>query len=150
MTRRNVSIDLEIDGLARRETLPSAVRHVVRPSQAWKRAGIVAAGLTAGMPGAGAAPFPPVFPLANLIPPGGGDGSEGFVLRGIHDSDLSGNSVSAAGDVNGDGIGDVIIGAPAAEPEGLHWAGESYLVFGSSQGFAAELPLATLYPAGGR
>jgi hypothetical protein len=149
MTQQKESIERRINGLARRVTLLSAVRHAVPPSQVWIRAGIIAAGLAAGIPGAGAAPFPPVFPLANLIPPGGGDGSEGFVLRGIGESDLSGNSVSGAGDVNGDGVDDVLIGAPAAMPGGLHWAGESYLVFGSTQGFAPAFPLATLYPAGG-
>jgi hypothetical protein len=146
MTRQNASVALATDGLVRRHTLPSAVRHAVRPSQAWIRAGLIAAGLTAGIPGASAAPFPPVYPLANLIPAGGGNGSEGFVLRGIRDTDLSGSSVSGAGDVNGDGVDDLIIGAPTAAPGGLEWAGESYLVFGSTQGFAPAFPLAMLYP----
>jgi len=38
---------------------------------------------------------------------------------------LSGWSVSAAGDVNGDGVDDLIVGAILASP-----AGESYVVFG--------------------
>jgi hypothetical protein len=69
MTQQKESIERRINGLARRVTLLSAVRHAVPPSQVWIRAGIIAAGLAAGIPGAGAAPFPPVFPLANLIPP---------------------------------------------------------------------------------
>ena len=43
----------------------------------------------------------PIMPLASLYPPGGGDGSRGFVLTGIDASDESGRSVSAAGDVRG-------------------------------------------------
>ena len=97
-------------------------------------------GLTAG--------FPAVFPLASLFPANGGDGTAGFVLTGIDASDNSGSSVSAAGDVNGDGVDDVIIGAPTADI-GDSFAGESYVVFGSSAGFPAVLPLASLYPAGG-
>ncbi len=62
--------------------------------------------------------FPPSFELASLLPGAGGDGSAGFVLDGIDADDYSGCSVSAAGDVNGDGIDDLIIGAFRADPGG--------------------------------
>ena len=52
----------------------------------------------------------------------------------------SGISVAGAGDVNGDGIDDLIIGAPDAVSD----AGESYVVFGSAAGFGASLDLAAL------
>ena len=55
----------------------------------------------------------------------------------------SGFSVAGAGDVNGDGIDDLIIGAPDADPGGTT-AGESYVVFGTAAGFAASLDLAAL------
>ena len=58
------------------------------------------------------------------------DGSNGFVLNGVDASDISGNSVSNVGDVNGDGIDDLIIGALSADPNGNSYAGESYIVFG--------------------
>ena len=54
----------------------------------------------------------------------------GFTVRGIDTSDLSGRSISGAGDVNGDGINDVIIGAPAESANGLSDAGRSFGVFG--------------------
>jgi hypothetical protein len=72
------------------------------------------------------------------------DGSNGFVINGIDDSDYSGRSVSAAGDINGDGIDDVIIGVDGADPRNSDRAGESYVVFGHEQPFASSLELSTL------
>ena len=45
------------------------------------------------------------------------DGSNGFILDGIDAFDRSGRSVSSAGDVNGDGYDDLIIGAYRGRPE---------------------------------
>jgi len=59
------------------------------------------------------------------------DGSNGFVINGIIANDRSGNSVSKAGDVNGDGVDDLVIGAYLASPHGLQ-SGESYVVFGGA------------------
>jgi hypothetical protein len=72
------------------------------------------------------------------------DGSNGFVVNGIDARDYSGESVAAAGDINGDGLDDVIIGATSADPYGTYDAGESYIVFGRSTGFPAALDLADL------
>ena len=71
------------------------------------------------------------------------DGSNGFVLNGIEESDLSGYSVSGAGDVNGDGFDDLIIGAPRFIPSGSP-SGQSYVVFGTDAGFDAALDLSSL------
>jgi VCBS repeat-containing protein len=61
------------------------------------------------------------------------DGTNGFRLIGIDASDLSGVSVSSAGDVNGDGFADLIVGAQQAEsPGGAASEGESYVVFGKA------------------
>lgn len=61
------------------------------------------------------------------------DGSNGFVINGIDRNDRSGSSVSSAGDINGDGVNDLIIGASSADPNSNSNAGESYIVFGSSE-----------------
>ncbi len=72
------------------------------------------------------------------------NGTNGFRLDGIDAFDRSGFSVASAGDVNGDGFADLIIGAYGANPGGDIEAGESYIVFGKASGFAASLDLAAL------
>jgi hypothetical protein len=42
----------------------------------------------------------------------------GFVMSGEVAGDASGYSVSSAGDVNGDGLDDLIVGAKGANPSG--------------------------------
>ncbi len=68
------------------------------------------------------------------------DGSNGFSINGINPSDSSGNSVSGTGDVNGDGISDILIGASQANNQ----TGQSYIVFGSKQLRPAIINLADL------
>ena len=46
------------------------------------------------------------------------NGTNGFVLHGVDASDFSSRSVSSAGDVNGDGFDDVVIGAVGGDPRG--------------------------------
>ena len=74
--------------------------------------------------------FPAEFSISSL------NGVNGFTINGINSDDGSGTAVSYAGDVNADGIDDVIIGAPNA--------GQSYVVFGSKNGFVAQFNLANL------
>ncbi len=71
-----------------------------------------------------AGPFGASFELSSL------NGANGFVCNGIDLDDLSGSSVSGAGDVNGDGIDDLIIGAAGADPNWQFKAGETYIIFG--------------------
>ena len=64
--------------------------------------------------------------------------NNGFVLNGVTSFDCSGDSVSGAGDINGDGLDDILIGAPAAAPNGFN-SGASYVIFGKSDGGVVEL-----------
>src|SRR6056297_463369 len=75
-------------------------------------------------------------------------GSGGFRIDGIDGGDRSGTSVAGAGDVNGDGLADVIVGAPGADPDGNVSAGESYLVYGKTN--SAPVDLAALGSGGFR
>ncbi len=72
------------------------------------------------------------------------NGTDGFAINGVGAQDLSGDSVAPAGDVNGDGIADLIIGADKADPGARVDAGASYVVFGKNTAFAATLELSTL------
>ncbi len=69
------------------------------------------------------------------------DGTNGFIIAGIDRDDQSGSSVSSAGDVNGDGYDDLIIGAQDADPNGGSEAGETYIVYGGATGTESLTPV---------
>ena len=54
-------------------------------------------------------------------------GTGGFVMNGIDASDFAGFSVSGAGDINGDGLSDVIVGAEGADPDGNSEIGRAHV-----------------------
>ncbi|WP_204153432.1 cadherin domain-containing protein, partial [Leptolyngbya sp. CCY15150] len=76
------------------------------------------------------------------------NGSNGFRIDGVAAGDYSGRSVSSAGDINGDGFDDLIIGANRASPNGST-SGSSYVVFGSGSEFSSTLNLSTLNGSNG-
>ncbi len=91
----------------------------------------------------GQASTPRVIDLTNL---GAGDG---FIIRGDMDNDNAGVGVSSAGDVNGDGFADLIIGANLADVSTSDGnartdAGEAYVVFGKASGFGSVIDLTNL------
>lgn len=54
---------------------------------------------------------------------------QGFIIQGDTAGDQLGFQVSGAGDINGDGISDLIVGATQGDDGGLN-AGEAYVIFG--------------------
>lgn len=63
------------------------------------------------------------------------------VLRGIAPGDRAGYSMAGAGDIDGDGFDDILVGAPRANPALMDRAGEVYMVRGGPD-LLGELELA--------
>jgi hypothetical protein len=72
----------------------------------------------------------------NLPAIAAGTSTDGFVINGKSGNDHKGYLISNAGDVNGDGLDDLIIGAYVANPKGQ---GKSYVVFGKQDNTAINL-----------
>jgi len=86
-------------------------------------------------------PFPPLLDLTML------DGQRGFQTGGIAASSCAGWSVSmpAGGDVNGDGLDDLLIGAPFAFSN-VDDSGGAFVVLGRTEPFADRFSLSELAP----
>ena len=65
------------------------------------------------------------------------DGNNGFRMDGLADSDKHGAALSAAGDINGDGLDDFVVSSFGAEPAGKY-SGSTYVVFGTDSAFPAD------------
>ncbi len=68
--------------------------------------------------------------------------ARGVVFAGAAPADIAGSAVSFAGDVDGDGFHDLLVGARGADPSGLSGAGRSYLVRGACHLLQAAGPVA--------
>jgi Ca2+-binding RTX toxin-like protein len=101
------------------------------------------------------AAFSPTIDLADTMPGGNFTAADGFRLNGLYDgnsglNDYAGRSVSGAGDVNGDGFDDLLIGAyyygTGYNPTGMgdYARGRAYVVLGSSSSFGTSVELTTV------
>jgi RTX calcium-binding nonapeptide repeat (4 copies)/FG-GAP repeat len=79
--------------------------------------------------------------LANL-------GSQGFRIDGAAEGDNAGESAAIAGDVNDDGLDDVIVGAPDADNNSRDGSGSAYVVYGKTT--TTNVDLASLASGGFR
>jgi len=84
--------------------------------------------------------FPPNIDLAFL------DGTNGFAIRNTNPAVIyvrTGYDVGSAGDINGDGIGDLMLSNPSVWDSNGN-LGYVYIIYGKSTGFAPEFFLSTL------
>jgi len=77
------------------------------------------------------------FDLATL------NGTNGFVINGAAQDNFAGSSVSSAGDFNGDGFDDIVIGAYGYNSEGSGVSGSAVVLFGKST-FGASVNLSSV------
>lgn len=82
--------------------------------------------------------LPATYELSSL------NGANGFQVNGINSQDFSGRSVSTAGDFNGDGLQDIIIGASSADAIGRTNAGQTYVIYGRAASYTSQLNLSQL------
>ena len=87
--------------------------------------------------------FSAIFNLSSI------NGTNGFIISGVQESDNVGFSVSAAGDVNNDGIDDILIGNPLNRNEYRDVLGQAYTIFGSASGFSSIFYVTDLNGANG-
>ncbi len=87
--------------------------------------------------------FQNLFDLTTL------NGTNGFVVEGLNATDQLGGSVSTAGDINGDGFADLVLGACYASPGEHRGAGTAYVLFGKNSTWSPQFNLTTLNGSNG-
>jgi hypothetical protein len=88
--------------------------------------------------------FPSLLELSSL------DGTNGFSILAPTGAKFAGFAVHSAGDVNGDGIADIVIGAPGTDGFGAaSGSGAAYVVFGKEGGFGSSISLGSLTGSNG-
>ncbi|MEM6298355.1 MAG: integrin alpha [Bacteroidota bacterium] len=112
-------------------------RRLLHMNKVWKL-GIATASLIAWLNAPAIAQFPATVELSTL------NGADGFVLNGTQAYSFSGRALSAIGDVNGDGIDDIIISANGYYSSTRTRTNESYVVFGQNGSFSSSFDLSTL------
>ena len=75
-------------------------------------------------------------------------GTRGFTIQGAAASDRLGFSVSGGGDVNGDGLDDIIVGA-GYNNDGGSDSGAAYVIYGKAGGHSGVIEVASLTTAQG-
>ena len=67
-------------------------------------------------------------------------GSADASFLGVDNDDHAGAGISVAGDLNGDGFADLVIGAPGND-DGTNNAGKTYVLFGAASGWSQDVSL---------
>lgn len=72
------------------------------------------------------------------------NGRNGFIVRGVSQEGFLGDAVSDGGDINGDGLADILIGAENADIDGDNNQGQVSVIFGSNEGFSQSITVDAL------
>ncbi|MEM0983500.1 MAG: integrin alpha [Planctomycetota bacterium] len=86
--------------------------------------------------------FEPRIDVVDLLAEQGGDGSAGFVITGIERNDFLGQSVAIGGDLDNDGVDDIVVGALFSNPTSAIPAfltGTAYVIYGRRVPWAMDL-----------
>lgn len=75
----------------------------------------------------------PELDLLSVFPENGGDGSRGVLIKQDQGTLEFSESIAGPGDISGDGIDDLLMGAPFADGD----YGQTYVLFGRTGGFGA-------------
>lgn len=81
--------------------------------------------------------LPTLINVGDVGDPSQGASVNGLWIKGTSDNDGAGSAISAIGDINGDRLGDFIIGVPNALKTGAGRPGKAHIVFGSDFGIGA-------------
>ena len=92
--------------------------------------------------------FPPVFELSSLLPAYGGNGSSGFAITDVTRTYSAWTTLHGAGDVNNDGLEDIVLTEPYISPAGRVNAGQAWVIFGQTN-FPVTIDLASLNGSNG-
>ncbi len=84
--------------------------------------------------------WPQTFDLDSLYPENGGNGSQGTVIYGVDNSSML--RAATAGDVNGDGFSDLLLGNPNSMAGPYTNVGRAWLIFGVPGGLGTTRDLA--------
>ncbi|PWU04275.1 MAG: hypothetical protein C5B43_04820 [Verrucomicrobia bacterium] len=80
------------------------------------------------------APRPASINLSDL------NGKNGFTINGMDPNDVGSYAIASLGDINGDGLNDILIGNPSAS----NYTGQSYVIFGKKTPWASQFNLTSL------
>ena len=89
------------------------------------------------------------LPFGRVYVVSGDSDAPAFAILGWDEEDSVGSQIAAAGDVNGDGLADVLVGAPSARQDDIWAVGRAFVVFGKQDAEDVQLSAVAQGQGGG-